>query len=363
MAHIGCVNHPLKNSVSLLLLAAFSGVLAAPALAQSVIRLPGLSQTSISNNGLAAGGQYVTGPSQTEAIFWNAATGLHPTGRQVNRSQPTGSFSGNGRYISETLAEVGNSGRAFRLSDQGELVIIPPLVNAAEESYVGGISDNGNVIVGESLYAGGLAVQAWRWTPSGGLQTLPFAGARAVSGDGNTIIGDTFTPNDAVWRNGVTTQLPYVDDGTGIRLATGGAINFDGSIIVGQSGSSPAIWRNGAGTLIPTPTGLGAGIFTDLNADASVVLGTIGSAISTDAFIWTQARGSEFLTSYLASYGITLPGYQLTSATVSDDGRTFAVNTIIPSTLAPNAFIITIPTSGTLSVGLLGIALASRRRR
>lgn len=105
----------------------------------------------------------------------------------------------------------------------------------------------------------------------------------------------------------------------------------------------------GASSLTSTPT--------------RVVLGTIGGTISTDAIIWTQARGSEFLASYLASYGITLPGYQLTSATVSDDGRTFAVNTIIPSTLAPNAFIITIPTSGTLSVGLLGIALASRRRR
>ena len=361
MAHIVFVKHPLKNSVSLLLLAAFSGVLAAPALAQSAIRLPGLFNTRISSDGLTAGGVFRTAPSQTQAVFWHATTGLQPTGRVVSPNNYTGGLSGNGHFLTGTLFESPGFGQGFRLSDQGVLTIIPALVTPSDGASVGGISDDGNTIVGDTLYAGGSSVQAWRWTVSGGLQTLPFFRATAVSGDGNTIIGDTFTPNDAVLRNGVITQLPYVDDGTGgFRSSTGYAVNFDGSIIVGQSGNSPAIWVNGQGSLIPSPAGSEGCFATDINADATVILGTNGLS---NAFIWTPSRGSELLSSYFASYGITLPGYQLTSATVSDDGRTFAVNTIIPSTLAPNAFIITIPTSGTLSVGLLGIALASRRRR
>lgn len=361
--HVVGVQPHSKPAVVLILLAAFSGVgpLCGLAQAQSVTMLPGLFNTRISNDGMTAGGVFRSAPSQTQAVFWHAATGLQPTRHLVSPNSYTGGLSGDGHFLTGTLFESPGFGQGFRLSDQGVITIIPALATPSDGASVGGISDDGNTVVGDTLFAGGSFPQGWRWTATGGLQTLPFFRATAVSGDGNTIIGDTFTPNDAVWRNGVITLLPYIDDGTaGFRFATGYAVNFDGSIIVGQSGSHAAIWVNGQGTLLPSPAGSQGCVATDINADATVILGRDGLS---NAFIWTPSRGSEFLSSYLASYGITLPGYQLTSATVSDDGRTFAVNTIIPATNAPNAFIITIPTPATGAVVGLGLLAAFRRRR
>ena len=102
------------------------------------------------------------------------------------------------------------------------------------------------------------------------------------------------------------------------------------------------------------------GIARAVSDNGRVVVGQIDTG-TLHAGIWTPERGPELLSSYLASFSISIPAnVSLLDATaVSADGRTIAGYTGAPGSVF-QGFVVTIPAPpAALALGIL----LSRRRR
>jgi uncharacterized membrane protein len=236
------------------------------------------------------------------------------------------------------------------------------------------VSGDGNVVVGRLYVPQSFAIQAMRWTPTGGVQPLGFArpgdstsGAEAVSRDGSTILGNSSGASDGVafeWRQG-TGMVPLPSLPGGVSSDARG-VNFDGSIIVGNSGSGirPSMWRNGQVSDLGMPAGFsGYGQGNAVNDAGTVVAGFVAVGSNQFASIWTPSFGMEFLSDYLLRNGIQVPsGWTLLNATaVSADGMTIAGWGSNAST-GSEGFVVTIPAPSSLVLLGAGSVLAARRR-
>ena len=231
-------------------------------------------------------------------------------------------------------------------------------------SMIEGLSQNGAAAAGWSRDVSFMA--GWRWTAAGGIQFLPgFVTARGISGDGNTVVGTAGTGSTAVvWHNGVTTVLPIPAGTTGPFGTSAWQTTFDGSRVVGSSGNNAAVWVNGQGSLLPLLSGYGTARATDLSDDGMVIIGNANpGAITAPEFIWTPSRGTELLSTYFASFGVSLPeGNSIFSATVTPDGQSFGVTMIGPDNRG-HGFIVSIPSPAGFTCMLLGVAATRRRTR
>ncbi len=367
MAHIVYVNHPPKTPASLLLLAAFSGVLAVPAGAQSVTVLP---NTNI--RGLSANGQIVVGSTSGSGFIWTPSQGLtRLSNLGVDPNFSVRGVSGNGQVL------VGTYGGIFasRWSQTGGLQNLADAIGYYR--YQGAVASNndGSIVVGSGRreIARGFEVsQSLRWNADGtyseigSYNTLGTNEARAISRDGSTIVGTAFGTTAAYkWTQAGNIQiLPYLLGGNQGNSSEAAALSGNGQFIVGLSNDRSVIWHGNTVTELRTPTRDGR--FTAAEAvsdDGNVIAGAVFDDVTSTfvAGVWTPETQFIPLTDYLASFGIQVPaGVRLTNVTgISADGRTFVGET---SALSID-FVVTIPAPASLPVLMGSAFLASRRRR
>jgi uncharacterized membrane protein len=227
-----------------------------------------------------------------------------------------------------------------------------------------GVSNN-RTVVGLG-WLGCTHTSGFRWTSGTGMTALGYLGsedfgasrADTISADASTIVGwdrdDTGYWRGAIWRNGqesIVHQTPALCcDGDGCLIDTAGeagAVNPDGSIVLGDYFSLPKIYDDGNGNLyhycesspwrlnassgVPEPIGSyypEYGLTThafDLSDDGGVLLGRADPfdfGISVP-LIWTATTGWIDFQAFLAAQGTYAQDWQLvTPGTISGNGTT-----------------------------------------
>ncbi len=206
------------------------------------------------------------------------------------------------------------------------LVIVPtsPVVAASTITALGdlsggnvsstafGVSNDGQIVVGQSSSAVSSSGEAFKWTPSGGmvgLGLLPGGStsiARAVSRDGTTIVGDANSTaaqpaggtEAFLHANGVMSGLhvPQI-------MYQGMAVNSNGTLVV--SGNSSQHWTPAGGVIYNTVPYTSRAV----SDDGSVV---VGRSSGFHAQRWTAATGVVNLPDNSASsseaYGVSGDG-------------------------------------------------------
>jgi len=198
------------------------------------------------------------------------------------------------------LAVAGLAVSATTKSLGQTLTVIPALTNPFGSSAAG-ISSNGSVVSGTSN-------TAYRWTPSGGVQSLGFLSivqislARGITPDGAVITGTAAAPGCCSqafrWTTSGMQALGSLPGGGG---SNGFDISSSGNVIVGQSdtASNPNPnrrafrWVNGSGM---TNLGLLPGHLvssaTGVSADGNTVVGwSENPSFVKRAFRWTSGTG------------------------------------------------------------------------
>lgn len=322
---------------------------ATPAMGQSFTLMGSLPPYTVSDlAAISDDGSVVAGTHGNDSIFftWTDTGGRHDLGAAIGISTKSCGISGNGRVV---IGQAGGSeGDAFWWSQTDGYHLLGNLRGYAN-SAARDASFDGSVIVGDADNGSGFTPQAFRWTQSGGMYGLGAGtSARAVSGDGSTIVGSTGPSGNRPWRwtdIGGSQFLPAFD-GTAAGVAT--AINHDGSIIVGQSGvgDRTTMWVNG----VPTDLTYGFTVRnlspTGVSDDGSILVGVLYQfGLPGVAGVWTPGSGMTTLATYLTARGVTIPvGVGLKScAAVSADGRSFVGYT--QGTSGVQGFFATIDTS------------------
>ncbi|CAG0979087.1 hypothetical protein PHYC_01666 [Phycisphaerales bacterium] len=324
----------------------------------------------------AAGGVFAT---PAGGFTWTRQDGRNDFGQLPG--MPTASFaygiSTDGQFVAGST-----SSQAYRYHvGDTALEFLGVLNGAYTTSYSQGISGDGQIVVGNSrLDFSDNVGQAFRWTSSTGMVGLGFtqpgsaySEAAAISRDGSTTVGHSRQANggynDAfVWTESLGMRsLPGLSSTNDARAF---GINHDGSIIVGDSSALPGVnsrqavrWTGGIPTSLGVAPGFSFSSAIAVNDTGSVIVGKLTGQMDTAA-IWTPERGMEPLADYLALHGVTVPaGVNLLTATsVSADGRTFAGYTGIPGQVR-DGFVATIPSPSILPACAFGAAFGLMGRR
>ncbi len=321
----------------------------------------------------AAGYSLLANSNDFPGFTWTAAAGRNDFGRESGVPSLTFAYgiSGDGTTaVGAALAETGSPETAFRYRGPGTFQSLGTVPQYGE-SRAFGVSGDGSVIVGSAERPG--RIQAFRWTPAGGMQGIGytnnghfFSEAYAVSRDGGTIVGRStdFVDGEAfVWTEGAGMEaLPHLP-GLTTTLARG--VNFDGTIIVGESGARPTRWLNGQVVDLGVASGVARAAAYAVNDDGTVIVGDSTRDGVGLASVWTPSRGAELLADYLAAFGVAVPpDLSLTKCyAVSADGRTFAGYGVSASGSGVRGYVATVPTPGGITMAaLVGFVAVGRRR-
>lgn len=363
--------------------------------------------SGLSGNGLVAIGQRYCvrncgdGPF-TEAIRWTEAGGVERLGLLPGgyaESVAIGIDEDGSQIVGLSHSALGTA--AFRWRRDTGMVDLDPGPPAGLESRFSVAFDlaaDGSVVVGyrvverrESFDGTGDAPitvsQPFVWTETGGMRGVDvpdprgqFNEARAVTPDGRFVVGSVETLRGVeafVWDEAGGLQTLGGPMSDGFIHSGASAISDDGGTIVGRSATS---FGNGGiatseGFLYTRAGGMqrlgdsasrwatsGA---TAVSGDGSVVVG-IGRRNALDAegeaFVFDVDHGVRPLVEVLASLGIELPGWQLTSAdSISADGRTILGLARDPDGQL-RSFIAVIPEPATAMMIGVGLAWLARRR-
>jgi probable HAF family extracellular repeat protein len=301
--------------------------------------------------GVSADGSTVVGGA---FLRWTRAGGLQtlppPPGKSGGASL---AVNADGSAIVGSVGANGQGSEAFEWTDDfgyEYLGRLGPDSSPIQSSGAFGVSANGAVVVGMSqvpsapLQPAG-ELQAFRWTPATGMQSLGVlptgtsSRAYGVSADGSVIVG-TSTINagngSEAFRWTAATDMQGVGDlAGGIVASEAYAVSGDGTTIVGMGydgvSGRPTRWtpQTGMVSLGQLPGGNGWGQALAVNGDGSVIVGTASDPLDdmpgTDraAFIWDAAHGMRKLQTVLETeYGLDLAGWNLNRATgISADGK------------------------------------------
>jgi uncharacterized membrane protein len=321
----------------------------------------------VSEDGTIVGGT-TNGIGGSGAFLWTRSGGRQDFGAaQGYMGSATTGLSGDGTTL------VGRA-PAFRYRGAGThqtLGTLGPYPNA----WANGTNGDGNVIVGEAFNSSGTSGEAWRWTPTGGMQGLgrtninhTYSNAQAVSRDGQTIVGWSGGggANSEAFRWTQAGGLQPLPDPPGSLFGSEAtAVNHDGSYIAGWSGG-PQIWHHGVVARLPFIPFWDSMVPHGISDDGSIVAGQARNpSFEQEAWIWTQGRGSESLMSYLISQGVQVPaGWKFASvAGLSADGRTIVGGMITSAGGHGMGFVATVPTPGVCVTVCAALCATSRRRR
>ncbi len=373
-----------------------AALLAPAALAQTpsltiLDRPPGRLNTFVS--GISADGRAITGYSTGEGIssasyVWHAATGYNEFG--VGLGGPAGNranaISADGSVVvgmaSITLQTTG----AFRYA--GGVYTTLPFPAGYNSAGATGASHDGSVVVG-SMSGQGFFSRAMRWTQDGGMVDIGRArpgdistGFTGISPSGATALGrssgggafDAYT-----WSQSSGWQLLPAPAGmTGEYDARPTMTNDDGSVVVGTVRTGVIDQRDTAVLWVDhQPTSLGTFgsqwmmSAIGVSSDRSIVAGSARNLDSPipefyQATVWLNGGGPTLLTDYLLTLGVSVPsGWTLEGGGVTPDGRTLWGSAAFrgPGVLYRTPYVVTIPAPGVVSLGVIAMAFARRRRR
>lgn len=200
------------------------------------------------------------------------------------------------------------------------------------------VSADGQVVLGSSSGPGG--ERLFRWTPEGGLETLPLpAGARArLSRDGTAVA----TSNEASGASGQAQLWNAGEGAVPIGDLPGGAdqtvvhgVLEDGSGVFGisSSGQGEEVFRfTRGGGLVSVGVLPGSGLIGRVSAttpDGERLFFSLPDPYAADreAYVWSAGAGMRRVQDVLAMYGLPLDGWTLFDVRdVSGDGRTWLGN-------------------------------------
>jgi probable HAF family extracellular repeat protein len=232
--------------------------------------------------GTSADGSVIVGVASgapgLQAFRWTAAAGMIGLG-----DLPLGTFGSHATDVSADGAVIVGNGQsavsfeAFRWTQGGGMVglgFLDPLA-ANRLSQAGGISADGNVIVGLASNPAGSGYVAFRWTQAGGMQNLgdlpggtTYAAANCVSADGSIIAGGATSAlgdESFVWTaaTGMRSLRQMLIDG-GANLSGWGPLyvsemSDDGKVLVGQ-GLNPSGNYEAFAAYIPEPSAAALGL-------------------------------------------------------------------------------------------------------
>jgi len=229
---------------------------------------------------------------------------------------------------------------AFRWTSAAGMERLGSLDPNAVWSFAYGISDDAQIVAGDSLTI--LGIEAVRWTQAGiqGLGDLEggeyHSRAWDITPDGSILVGLVTTEEgeQAAYWTEAQGWVPLGDLPGGEFESHAWAISADGSTIVGRARSEASGRRyegfrwtaaRGMEPIGFLPGGVSHSWASAVSADGSVIAGEghYGSGRST-AMVWTAQHGARDLRIVLETeYGLDLSGWFLESATgISDDGKT-----------------------------------------
>lgn len=283
--------------------------------------------------------------SDAEFVLPTTAASVSADGRTVVGSRRVGILddpeSGLDAYDYEAV--VWREGQAPRLLGSLETVR-SPWFQVDHGSFATDVSGDGSIVVGTTDSNDGR--EAFVWDEVRGMRGLgrfpsdPFSysGATAISDDGTTIVGNNFfeDPSSAERR------------GEGFIYTEAAGLQR----IPGLTERWPDV------------------VVADVSGDGSIVVGTGFATLATldplaegEAFVWDAEHGVRTLKEVLASLGVALPGWRLSSASsISQDGRTLVGYGLDPGgTFQSFIAVIPEPATGVL-VGAGLVALAWRGR-
>src|SRR5690606_2124712 len=211
------------------------------------------------------------------------------------------------------------------LSAQATFEGIGFLSESNKQSRAFDVSDDGNVIVGWSVFEldGNFVAEAFRWENGvmQGLGDLPggvfSSQARGVSGDGSVVIGYGVTSAPTVWEafrwNATDGMVGLGDFNENDIYSEPTDVSYDGSVIVGRSYTTnkPMLWINGELQYLEEDL---FGEAWGVSADGTMVVGSGDINDVQQAFIWTQETGAVGL-------GAPDGGYSIAQK-ISADGNT-----------------------------------------
>jgi len=272
--------------------------------------------------GCSPDGRYFVGTADSQAWSYDATT-------DSVKIWGEGQFykvNNNGMFIGELMDDVtGAVSAGYTTTISSPFSFIPNpgswSITDADLSSAYGMTPNGDMIVGFG-WVGGWGVNAYTWTATEGVVTLPRlypdenSCAYAVSNDGSTVVGWQATASldrcPSIWKNGV--QTVFTDDAGEFYC-----VSPDGKTAAGNYLGKLAIWTEAGGiTTIGDETW--SSTFMAIS-DSGMIVGKG----STGAVIWTAETGEMSFTDYLTSLGATIPaGYSFFQINdISPDGKTF----------------------------------------
>ncbi|HEU5047542.1 MAG TPA: hypothetical protein VFT64_06840 [Rickettsiales bacterium] len=206
-----------------------------------------------------------------------------------------------------------------------------------------GISGDGNTIVGYS-YTAGAHEHAFYWTQPTGIIDLGTLGglnsvAEAVSGDGSVIIGRAETAGISTFAFRWTQATGMVSLGTlGGDHSYAHGVSEDGSVVVGEadlpsnSGRDAFRWTQGTGMVDLGTLGGATSVASGVSANGNIIAGTslISGNGASNAFRWTQSTG-------MVSLG-TLGGAGSFASGISADGSTIVGTSYVSGNSVGHAF-------------------------
>jgi hypothetical protein len=311
-------------------------------------------------------------------------------------------IAGDGQSLFTTVLETQDTGAIYRWRLTSGVERFLPDRGVTDVSFYG------------DTLAATSSSQNYRYRNGSGFDTVPLSTIYAISGDGETVVGNTGFGAAARWTlaSGVS-LLPavqpvagYVIGGPTFPIAT----SFDGSTVLMQAGARPTggnfFFRHAVRW---TSTG-GARFITDLNGgflrealdmsdDGRAIIGTgdntyLGTylwrddnsvigipqfdlgvsgprpKISGDAstiiyrtLMWTEQGGVVPLTSVLSAAGCDFTGWtNLTAVTISDNARALAGYGTNPQGQT-EVWYATVPSPGVICVSMVLGMMCARRRR
>jgi probable HAF family extracellular repeat protein len=337
-------------------LALFAAAISAAAHAASFMPLGALPDGNPFSlaNGVSADGRVVVGYGeglnrQPEYVpfRWTSSGGMVGLGIMAPGDYALArGLSGDGNVVVGDIGIALNT-RAYRWTvDTGMVGLEGDLPDAAGNYHSVALdaSADGSIVVGKSNN------QAFRWTSGTGLVGLgsiagaPFvqSSARAVSADGSTIVGSSYSATgDEAFRwtsSGGMVGLGYLP-GTNDFGSTATDVSADGSVVVGVALNSNRVneafrWTSSTGLRsLGFPTNSNHSQAYGVSADGSVVVGWAGGPIGAHAVVWSEATGMQWLLDVLLAGGATgLDGWNLVSATgISADGQWVVGSGVGPS--------------------------------
>lgn len=318
-------------------------------------------QTGSTAVDVSADGSVVVGDSYSdrgrEPFRWTSSTGMvglggFPGASRVNGVSTALSSDGN-VVVGQGFDNQGNP-QAFRWTEATGVMGLGflPSTSTYPVSVAEDVSGDGSVVVGRSNISAS-DPGAFRWTQATGIEFLgDLPGKRvrsvatAISQDGNVIVGESESDLGAqAFRWTAQNGMVPLDQGDFVSIRDVVDVSTDGTVIVGDGivdlgnnlfGRETFRWtaQTGMVRLGDLPGGYVQSIPTAVSGDGSIIVG-VGDTDGNfeTAYYWDKANGMRPLQTVLENtYGLDLSGWSyITAEGISEDGLTLVGDGINPS--------------------------------